>query len=82
MTGESKMTRKDQIETPQSNNSAEYKKVLEKETTHESRSSIELSKTSKGYNHKIKLYFSDNLEAENIVKQIEKLNKEMEAKFG
>ena len=55
---------------------------MEAEAVNESRSSIELSKNSKGYNHKIKLYFSDNSEADNVVKQIEKVNKDMEAKFG
>ena len=52
------------------------------EATQESRSSIELSKNSKGYNHKIKLYFSDNSEAEAIVKQIEEVNKQLKEKFG
>jgi len=55
---------------------------MEAETTTESRSSIELTKNSKGYNHKIKLYFSDNKEAEAIVKQIEGVNKQLNEKFG
>ena len=55
---------------------------MEAETTSESRSSIELTKNTKGYNHKIKLYFSDNKEADNIVNQIGKLNEEMNNKFG
>ena len=54
---------------------------METETTNESRSSIELTKNTKGYNHRIKLYFSDNKEADNVITQIEKLNKEMETKF-
>jgi uncharacterized membrane protein len=55
---------------------------MNEETINETRSSIELTKNTKGYNHRIKLYFADNSEAENIIKQIEKLNKEMETKFS
>lgn len=56
--------------------------MSEAETTQESRSSIELARNSKGYNHKIKLYFGDNTEATAIVEQIEKLNQRMLEKFG
>lgn len=60
----------------------EQEKESIKSLSNESRSSVEVTKNTKGYSWSVKRYYSDSEKVGDVLKEIEKTEATLKAKFG